>query len=134
MLSCRLIYSINTSSVYSMRCNLRLAHRGSLGQRQARRRHSCILHHWDHRYLKGISSTTHAHLTLLIAGAAGYGIAFGLIQRSFPAYSLSLGVLDLIVVGPTLATNSLSTGLIAWKAWCALASNPRRLSLTMSLA
>ena len=79
-------------------------------------------------------STIHAHLVLLIAGAAGYGIAFGLIQRSFPAYSLSLGVLDLIVVGPTLATNSLSTGLIAWKAWCALTFNPLRLSLTMSLA
>jgi hypothetical protein len=28
----------------------------------------------------------------------------------------------LFVVGPTLATNLLSTGLIAWKAWCALLS------------
>ena len=26
----------------------------------------------------------------------------------------------LFVAGPTLVTNLLSTGLIAWKAWCAL--------------
>ena len=42
----------------------------------------------------------------------------------------------LFVAGPTLATNILSTGLIAWKAWCALlvASDPRQLFLTMSSA
>ena len=42
----------------------------------------------------------------------------------------------LFVVGPTLATNLLSTGLIAWKAWCAplVASDPRQLFLTMSPA
>jgi hypothetical protein len=39
----------------------------------------------------------------------------------------------LFLAGPTLATNLLSTGLIAWKAWCALlaASDPRQLSLTI---
>jgi hypothetical protein len=39
----------------------------------------------------------------------------------------------LFLAGPTLATNLLSTGLIAWKARCALlaASDPRQLSLTI---
>jgi hypothetical protein len=39
----------------------------------------------------------------------------------------------LFVVGPTLATNLLSTSLIAWKAWCALltTSDPIGLSLTI---
>ena len=42
----------------------------------------------------------------------------------------------LFVIGPTLATNILSTGLIAWKAWCAVlvVSDPRQLFLTMSFA
>jgi hypothetical protein len=39
----------------------------------------------------------------------------------------------LFLAVPTLATNLLCTGLIAWKAWCALlaAWDPRRLSLTI---
>jgi hypothetical protein len=40
----------------------------------------------------------------------------------------------LFVVGPTLATNLLSTGMIAWKAWYTLpvALDSRQLSLTIS--
>ena len=48
---------------------------------------------------------------------------------------VEVGQRAVIVVGSTLATNLLSTGLIAWKAWCVpLPSDPRQLSLTMSLA
>ena len=37
-----------------------------------------------------------------------------------------------LLTGPILVTNLLSTGLITWKAWCALlASDPRQLSLTI---
>lgn len=41
----------------------------------------------------------------------------------------------LCVAGPILGTNLLSTGLIAWKAWCALlaTSDSRRLFLTMTI-
>jgi hypothetical protein len=51
--SCPLLHSINGCSVYSMRYYLRLAHSGSLEQRQAHHRHSSALHSWDHRYIKG---------------------------------------------------------------------------------
>jgi hypothetical protein len=79
-------------------------------------------------------STFYTNLALLIAGAAGCGIAFDLINDPSPGdRSLILGEVELILVGPTLVTNLLSTGLITWKAWCALlASDPRRLSLTTS--
>jgi hypothetical protein len=84
-----------------------------------------------------------AHLELSIAVAAVCALAFddsslsmGVFDLSMVGHdnsSLSMGVFDLITVGPTLGTNILSTGLIAWKAWCARPI-PRQLSLTMSLA
>jgi hypothetical protein len=115
-----------------MRYYLRLAHSGSLEQRQARHCHSCDLHPWDHRCVTE-KSVSCAHLEPLIAAAAGYGLASGLLS-TFPEDSnLTLGKLDIIMIGPTLGTNLLSTALIAWKAWCAyLASDPSWLSLTMS--
>jgi hypothetical protein len=61
-----------------------------------------------------------AILVIFILGtiaAAGYGLASGLLS-TFPEDSnLTLGKLDIIMIGPTLGTNLLSTALIAWKAW-----------------
>ncbi|KAH9026224.1 hypothetical protein EDB84DRAFT_1677720 [Lactarius hengduanensis] len=59
-----------------------------------------------------------AILLLLILGttaAAGCELGFNLVPPSGPASFQSNG--PLIMVGPTLATNLVSTGLIAWKAW-----------------
>ena len=105
-----------------MRHNLRLAHGGYLEQRQARYRHSCVLHHWNHRYVKGISQNWCSvliwnHRSQLLAGMPlPLGVATSI---SLDDGNLKLGELDLMMIGPTLATNLLSTGLIAWKAWCA---------------
>ena len=55
MLLYPLLGSNNGCSVYSMRCYLRLAHSGSLEQRQARHCHSSTLHPWNHRCIKEIS-------------------------------------------------------------------------------
>ena len=80
-------------------------------------------------------STFRAHLEPLIVAAAGFALPTRLGANILPGESNEqLGKLDLIMTGPSLATNLLSTTLIACKAWCALlASNPQRLSLTMSL-
>jgi hypothetical protein len=60
-------------------------------------------------------------MALLIAVAAVWSLFHGLVQGAYPGdKSLILRELDLVIVGPTLATNLLSTGLITWKAWCAL--------------
>jgi len=60
-------------------------------------------------------------LAIFILGttvAAGCAIAFEIYQGVFANYSTpSVGRLNLIVAGPTLCTNLLSTGFIAWKAW-----------------
>jgi hypothetical protein len=64
-----------------------------------------------------------------------YALVKGLIPEGGSAQikNPTLGKLGLLVVGPTLATNLLSTGLIALRAWCALlVSDYRRLSLIMS--
>jgi hypothetical protein len=80
-------------------------------------------------------STFCAHLEPSIAAAAAYAFATGIIFCLIPDdTNPTMGKLDLIVIGPTLATNLLSTGLIALKAWCAplAVSDPRPLSLTIS--
>jgi hypothetical protein len=80
-------------------------------------------------------STFGAHLGLSIAGAAGYALSFQPFSVVGNEGHESWGGMDLVVIVPTLSTNLLSTGLIAWKAWCVLlASDPRQLSLTKSLA
>ncbi|KAI9450397.1 hypothetical protein BJY52DRAFT_1215517 [Lactarius psammicola] len=59
-----------------------------------------------------------AILLLFILGtiaAAGCELGLGLISGNSQSETMGLG--PLIMVGPTLATNLLSTGLIAWKAW-----------------
>ncbi|KAI9450404.1 hypothetical protein BJY52DRAFT_1356837 [Lactarius psammicola] len=59
-----------------------------------------------------------AILLLFILGtiaAAGCELGLSLIPSSAQGETVGLG--PLIMVGPTLATNLLSTGLIAWKAW-----------------
>ncbi|KAH9026513.1 hypothetical protein EDB85DRAFT_169566 [Lactarius pseudohatsudake] len=61
-----------------------------------------------------------AILLLLILGtAAAAGCELGLSNHVFPSGTSSLAGDEgpLIMVGPTLATNLVSTGLIAWKAW-----------------
>ena len=72
-----------------------------------------------------LKSVSCAYVELLITAAAGYGLASGLLS-TFPEDSdVTLGKLDIIIIGPTLGTNLLSTALIAWKAWCAhLAFDP----------
>ena len=134
--SCHLPDLTIRCSVYPMRSRLRLAHGGYLEQRQAHYRRSCPLYPWNHRYAKGLSqSTFRAHLEPSIVAAAGFALPTRLGANILPGESNEqLGKLDLIMTGPSLATNLLSTTLIACKAWCALlASNPQRLSLTMSL-
>ena len=77
-----------------------------------------------------------AHLELSITGTAGYSLMFDIVEGASPAAegSLSSVEIETILVVPTLCTNLLSTGLIAWKAWYALlASSTRQLSLIMSL-
>ena len=137
ILSYRLLESINGCSVYSMRYRLRLAHGSYLEQRQAHHCHSCTLHPWDHRYVRRYlsESTLCSHLQLSIAASAGYAIATGLVSNLSPDNtSLTSAKHDLILIGPIVATNLLSTGLTFWRAWCALlASDPRR-PLTISLA
>jgi hypothetical protein len=62
-----------------------------------------------------------AHLEPLIAAAAGYCHAGGPIgPGTFEDNNLKFGKRDLIMTGPTLGTNLLSTTLITWKAWYAL--------------
>jgi hypothetical protein len=65
-----------------------------------------------------------------IAAAAGFAFVSDLVTELSP-YQLfpdpTLGKHELIMIGPTVATNLLSTGLIAWKAWCASpASDPQQ--------
>jgi hypothetical protein len=65
-----------------------------------------------------------------IAAAAGFAFASAL-NTELITYETSpnptLGKQELIMIGPTLATNLLSTGLISWKAWCASpASGPQQ--------
>jgi len=52
-------------------------------------------------------------------GTAGWSLVFGIIEGASPAAegSLSSVKIEAILVAPTLCTNILSTGLIAWKAW-----------------
>jgi hypothetical protein len=72
-------------------------------------------------------STLCAHPELSITGAAGYSLVFGIVEGASPSAegSLSSVEIETILVVPTLCTNLLCTGLIAWKAWCALlASSP----------
>jgi hypothetical protein len=52
-------HSINGCAVYSMRYNLCLARGSSLEKRQTHHRRTCVLHPWDHRYVKGISQYRH---------------------------------------------------------------------------
>jgi hypothetical protein len=52
---CLLHSIINGCSVHSLRYYLRLAHSGSVEQRQAGCRHSSVLHPWVHRYTEGNS-------------------------------------------------------------------------------
>ena len=74
-----------------------------------------------------------AHRELPFAAAAGCDLGLSLVPLFSPSHqsiqdesNVRLGERALIMVGPTLATNLLSTGLIAWKAWYALlASNHR---------
>jgi len=72
------------------------------------------------------SFPTCAHLQFVMAAAA----AFDLVLNLGPLFDSShkniqdesgvkMGERVLIMFGPTLGTNLLSTGLIAWKAWCA---------------
>jgi len=62
-----------------------------------------------------------AVLVLSVLGtiaAAAYAFATGIIFCLIPdETNPMMGRLDLILICPTLATNLLSTGLIAWKAW-----------------
>ena len=74
-----------------------------------------------------LSETTfYAHLELSLTAAAGYAISRNLASYlSYDAVDKTLGKQYFILIGPTLATNILSTGLTAWRAWCApLASDP----------
>jgi len=63
----------------------------------------------------------------MLLAAAGCDLALSLGRLFGPSHQSILEESDvktgeraLILAGPTLATNLLSTGLIAWKAWCAL--------------
>ena len=77
-------------------------------------------------------------LKLKLAAAAGSDLGLSLVPLFNPSHqsietesNVKIGERALIMGGPTLATNLLSTGLIAWKAWCApLASDLRGLFLT----
>ena len=60
----------------------------------------------------------------MLAAAAGADIGLSLAPLFDPSHesiqdasSVKLGERALIMVGPALGTNLLSTGLIAWKAW-----------------
>jgi hypothetical protein len=69
----------------------------------------------------------------MLAAAAGSDLGLSLRPLFDPSHysidddtNVKIGERALIMGGPTLATNLLSTGLIAWKAWCGpLASDPR---------
>ncbi len=63
----------------------------------------------------------------MLLAAAGCDLALSLGALFSPSHHIvqeeskvKTGERALIMVGPTLATNLLSTGLIAWKGWCAL--------------
>jgi hypothetical protein len=62
MISDRLFVSMDDFSVYFMRYYLRLAHGGSVEQRQARHRHPSDFHPWDYRYNKSIYHGRHIAL------------------------------------------------------------------------
>ena len=85
-----------------------------------------------------LKTTFVAHLRLSIAAAAVCSMCFGIIDgggTSIFGFRLSEVDFETILVVPTLGTNLLSTGLISWKAWCALlVFDPRHLSLTVLLA
>jgi hypothetical protein len=60
----------------------------------------------------------------MLAAAAGCDLGLSLVPLFNPSHQsiqdesgVKLGERALIMVGPTLGTNLLSTGLIAWKAW-----------------
>ena len=114
----------STYSVYFKRYYLRVACSGSLEQRQTRHFHSSALYSWDHRYITGISQYHHFVLNLTPAAAAGSDLGLSLAPLFSPSHqsidtesNVKIGERALIMGGPTLATNLLSTGLIAWKAW-----------------
>ena len=73
----------------------------------------------DHLY-----SSHCAHRKPPLAAAAGCDLGLSLAPLFSPSHqsiqdesNVKLGERALIMVGPTLGTNLLSTGLIAWKAW-----------------
>lgn len=88
------------------------------------------------RSFKSFCATNNLEPMLVVAAACDvyFTVAplFGQTNLSIE-YPSKIGQRALIMVSPTLATNLLSTGLIAWKAWFALlASDPRQQSLIMS--
>lgn len=73
--------------------------------------------------VSGIDPSSHPHSPR--AAAAGSDLGLSLAPLFNPSHqsiqdesSVKLGERALIMVGPTLGTNLLSTGLIAWKSWC----------------
>ena len=103
-------------------------------QKQTDYRHSSFLYPWDHRYVEGISRVILCSSTVKPTPSATavcnlhFTVTplFGTVNRSIEGPS-KLGERTLVfVIGPILATNLLSTGLIDWKAWYALlaASGP----------
>ncbi len=77
-----------------------------------------------HKHLSSSLFCTHRQRTL--TAAAGCDLGLSLAPLFSPSHqsiqdesNVKLGERALIMVGPTLATNLLSTGLIAWKAWYA---------------
>ena len=65
-----------------------------------------------------------AHLEPTHAAAAGCDLGLNVVTLASPSYhsiqddsNLKLGELGMIWIVPTLGTNLLSTGLIAWKFW-----------------
>ena len=72
-------------------------------------------------------------LKLTLAAAAGSDLGLSLVPLFNPSHqsietesNVKIGERALIMGGPTLATNLLSTGLIAWKAWCVSRIRPPR--------
>ena len=72
------------------------------------------------------SFPTCAHLQFVVAAAAASDLVLSLGPLFDPSHksiqdesAVKMGERALIMFGPTLGTNLLSTGLIAWKAWCA---------------
>ena len=122
----RLLHSTDGCSVHSKRRYLCLARSDSLEQRQTHRRHSSPLHPRDYRYIKmgSFIIVILCSLGTKPAAAAGCDLGLSFVPLFNPSHhsiqedsNVKLGERALILVGPTLATNLLSTGLIAWKFW-----------------